>query len=583
MPVAFLTAFVLLNVLPTFALSADGDLSKDPQAAHAEIEDTAKETAEEKQADAVLAKKIVWIGSLKQRTVPKGKSCVLRTKVYPAGALNKVRYSVSNRKIATVNSKGVVKSRKNGVCTVKATAADGSGKSIKCRIYVGKKVRALKWKNANKIKTIYKGRKCNFNTRTVPAGAAYRKVRYTSLNTDVAAVSRAGVVKAKKNGITIITATARDGSNKKVRCRVTVKTLVKKITLRSTSQTCIAGKKLKIKRTISPADVSNRKVAYYSSNKKIATVSKYTGVVMGRKKGKVTITAKAMDGSGKRAGMTVYIEKASAVKALKLTAHRGASSILPENTIQAFQKAAELGYDAIETDIREVETFYSSRNEQDASKAADGHINAESTETSTEFILMHDSNIRRMTGVDLDVRKLTEENISRYPINGGNGNIGTAGTYKIPVLKEYIDIAKTNGTDMEIDIKDSDITEEGAEKLLDLLSEEQVLEKANIISFHAGSLEVIHKTMLRTGRSGIRFSYVFGNYNYLKESFSRALNTNYISVINLQSKLVTENNIRKIKAAGKSVQVWTVDDVGKALDLKRKGVGSITTNGLVGL
>ena len=42
-------------------------------------------------------------------------------------------------------------------------------------------------------------------------------------------------------------------------------------------------------------------------------------------------------------------------------------------------------------------------------------------------------------------------------------------------------------------------------------------------------------------------------------------------------------NIRKIKAAGKSVQVWTVDDVGKALDLKRKGVGSITTNGLVGL
>ena len=85
---------------------------------------------------------------------------------------------------------------------------------------------------------------------------------------------------------------------------------------------------------------------------------------------------------------------------------------------------------------------------------------------------MHDSNIRRMTGVDLDVRKLTEENISRYPINGGNGNIGTAGTYKIPVLKEYIDIAKTNGTDMEIDIKDSDITEEGAEKLLDLLFEE---------------------------------------------------------------------------------------------------------------
>ena len=47
------------------------------------------------------------------------------------------------------------------------------------------------------------------------------------------------------------------------------------------------------------------------------------------------------------------------------------------------------------------------------------------------------------------------------------------------------------------------------------------------------------------------------------------INIFYISVINLQSKLITKNNIRKIKAAGKSVQVWTVDDVGKALDLKR--------------
>ena len=43
---------------------------------------------------------------------------------------------------------------------------------------------------------------------------------------------------------------------------------------------------------------------------------------------------------------------ASADRPMIVTAHRGASAAAPENTIAAFERAIEVGVDAIETDIR---------------------------------------------------------------------------------------------------------------------------------------------------------------------------------------------------------------------------------------
>ncbi|MBO5103968.1 MAG: Ig domain-containing protein, partial [Ruminococcus sp.] len=71
-----------------------------------------------------------------------GKSLTLKVTVLPTGATNKkVTWKSSNKKYATVNSKGVVTAKKAGIGhTVKitATAADGSGKKVVCKIKIKK-------------------------------------------------------------------------------------------------------------------------------------------------------------------------------------------------------------------------------------------------------------------------------------------------------------------------------------------------------------------------------------------------------------------------------------------------------------
>ena len=66
----------------------------------------------------------------------KGKQ-TLKLNVIPATADNvKVNWTTSNKKIATVNSKGKVTARKKGTVTITAKAKDGSGKkgTFKIRI-----------------------------------------------------------------------------------------------------------------------------------------------------------------------------------------------------------------------------------------------------------------------------------------------------------------------------------------------------------------------------------------------------------------------------------------------------------------
>ena len=61
----------------------------------------------------------------------------LKVTVSPANASNKaVTWKSSNKKVATVNSKGVVTAKKNGTATITATAKDGSKKKATCKVTV---------------------------------------------------------------------------------------------------------------------------------------------------------------------------------------------------------------------------------------------------------------------------------------------------------------------------------------------------------------------------------------------------------------------------------------------------------------
>lgn len=132
-----------------------------------------------------------------------------------------------------------------------------------------------------------------------------KKVTWKSSRKNVASVSKKGVVKAKKKGSCIITATLKGG--KKLRCKVRVVNLVrtKKIRLQKKKATVQAGKQLKLKAVRKPKG-ANDALKWKSSNKKVAVVSQ-KGVIKAKKKGKTLITVRTS--SGKKASCILIVKK----------------------------------------------------------------------------------------------------------------------------------------------------------------------------------------------------------------------------------------------------------------------------------
>lgn len=87
---------------------------------------------------------------------------------------------------------------------------------------------------------------------------------------------------------------------------VSDKALVSSIRLNRNSATLNRGKTLNLKATIAPSNAANKKVTWKTSNASIATVNS-NGRVTARKKGTVTITCTATDGSGKKATCRITV------------------------------------------------------------------------------------------------------------------------------------------------------------------------------------------------------------------------------------------------------------------------------------
>ena len=125
-------------------------------------------------------------------TIYKGKTATVKATATPSAA---VKYTSSNTKVATVNSKtGVVKGIKAGTVTI--TAKAGALKTT-CKVVVKNPAFSLVKSSA----TIKKGKTTTIRSKAAPAG----KVTYTSSNKKVAAVNSKGVVKGIKKGKATIT------------------------------------------------------------------------------------------------------------------------------------------------------------------------------------------------------------------------------------------------------------------------------------------------------------------------------------------------------------------------------------------
>ena len=154
-------------------------------------------------------------GIPKRLTLQKGKSYTLKPVRSPFTAQDKITYSSSNKKVATVSSKGKIAAKKAGSTNI--TVRSGKKKAV-VKITVPK----TQTKTLSKVPaslTMKRGKTYQLRVKRSPSNSDY-SITYKSSNKKIATVDKKGKIKALKKGTVNIT--VQSGKIKKT-FRLTVK------------------------------------------------------------------------------------------------------------------------------------------------------------------------------------------------------------------------------------------------------------------------------------------------------------------------------------------------------------------------
>ena len=151
-----------------------------------------------------------------------------------------------------------------------------------------------------------------------------------------------------------------------------------------------------------------------------------------------------------------------------IMAHRGASAILPENTLPAFQRAISDGADILETDLRFTKD--------------------------DEIILIHDETLDRTidgTGYIRDYTLPQLKQLTVKPLTIKGDHVEDSANESPPSLHDLIEV--TSGqVPLALELKDPLFTQPRyAKKLVDLLGDYGILEHCIVVSFYLERLQMI--------------------------------------------------------------------------------------------
>ena len=239
-------------------------------------------------------------------TLEKGKTVTLKATLSPADLAEKsVTWKSSNKKVATVSSKGKVKAVKAGTATITCTSKMTGAKAT-CKVTVINGTVTL----SETELFIEKGTKKTLEATVTPTTLEDKSVTWTTSNKKIATVSSTGKVKGVKYGTATITCTCV-ATGVSATCKVTVGDVV----LSKSEVSVKKGKTTKLTATVYPTTLEDQSVTWTTSNKKIATVSS-SGKVKGIKAGTVTITCTSV-ATGLSATCTVTVVSASTTRSLE--------------------------------------------------------------------------------------------------------------------------------------------------------------------------------------------------------------------------------------------------------------------------
>ncbi|HEU0033226.1 MAG TPA: glycerophosphodiester phosphodiesterase [Kofleriaceae bacterium] len=237
----------------------------------------------------------------------------------------------------------------------------------------------------------------------------------------------------------------------------------------------------------------------------------------------------------------------------RLYAHRGASAELPENTMAAFERAVEIGVDALEMDVQ------LTRDEQ--------------------LIVVHDDECARTTGAqttwaELDLAQVRE-------LDAGWGFVAEDGTrpfagkgIRVPTFVEVLDAFPK--LLLNVDIKG----ERAVQVMLDLLREKQAEDRVTLASFQL-------RTVVEVRRKGYGGATSLSRGEVASLVSLPALLWRQLPFTGTAAQVPTHSGplrfdrapfIAKCHSLGLRVDFWTIDDPDEAQRLLALGADGIMTN-----
>jgi glycerophosphoryl diester phosphodiesterase len=223
--------------------------------------------------------------------------------------------------------------------------------------------------------------------------------------------------------------------------------------------------------------------------------------------------------------------------AVAITAHRGASSVAPENTMAAFRAAMEAGATYAELDVQHTRD--------------------------RQLIVLHDGDVMRMGDDPRKVRDLTAAEIAAIDI-GRKRDASFAGEHP-PTLEEVIDLARGR-MKLNIELK-YNVPDPGlAPAVVELLQRGDFLDQVVITSLDYAALKQVESIEPRLVTGHI-VTAAIGNVVRTEADF-----------VSLNAARATPSLVRRAHAAGKDVHVWTVNQPEVMLRMIERGVDNIITD-----
>ncbi len=153
-------------------------------------------------------------------TIARKSKVKLTPSIAPATASSKkLKWTTSNKKVATVSGAGVVTGKAGGTAVITCAATDGSGVSASCEVTVTP-IYPTGIKMSRAALTVKIGKTVSLKATVLPKTTDYKTVAWTSSNPAVATVDTKGKVKGLSQGTVTITATTNNGIS--TSCMVTV-------------------------------------------------------------------------------------------------------------------------------------------------------------------------------------------------------------------------------------------------------------------------------------------------------------------------------------------------------------------------